>query len=141
MQRNTDDEGIGLLTEEESEAPSPAPAPSAPAVSAPVPQRPTPTPPRPEAPGLLDLKPADDATRDVTAGNVTTLTAVITSRHPMPGSATIHTEIAYTSTYPGEGAEWPVSWLLPGKKNYAELEIGRASCRERVEGAVGGVAW
>ena len=30
-------------------------------------------------------------------------------------------EIAYTSTYPGEGAEWPVSWMPPGKRSFTEL--------------------
>ena len=30
-------------------------------------------------------------------------------------------EIAYTSTYPGEGAEWPVAWMPPGKRTFLEL--------------------
>src|SRR5206468_7872089 len=32
-----------------------------------------------------------------------------------------------------------VAAILPGPRNVDELEIGRASCRERVEVAVGGV--
>ncbi|MCI4318389.1 MAG: transcription elongation factor Spt5, partial [Thermoplasmata archaeon] len=35
---------------------------------------------------------------------------------------------AYTSTYPGEGAEWPVSWLPPGKRNYLEI----VAAKERI---------
>jgi len=118
---NPDDEGIGLLTGEEAVAPGPK-APAAPH-GGPVAAPPTPTPPvpKPAAPGLLELVPADDAERVTTAGNVTTLTAVLKSRHPAPGTAAITVETAYTSTYPGEGAEWPVSWLLPGKRSFATL--------------------
>ncbi len=119
MQGNPEDEGIGLLTGEEAH-PAAKPAPGVTAKGIPPPVA-APVAPKPEAPGLLELQPADEAVREVTAGNVVTLPAVVTSRHPDPGSATLGVEIAYTSTYPGEGAEWPVSWLLPGKRNYAEL--------------------
>ncbi len=119
MQGNRDDEGIGLLTGEEARPQPKAPAePAAKGVTAPAaPVLPV----KHEAPGLLDLQPADEATREVTAGNVVTLTAVLTSRHAEGGTATLGVEIAYTSTYPGEGAEWPVAWLLPGKRAYADL--------------------
>jgi transcriptional antiterminator NusG len=52
---------------------------------------------------------------------VTTLSAVLTSQRPDEGTATLSIEIAYTSTYPGEGAEWPVRWLAPGKRQYADF--------------------
>ena len=121
MSGNPPDEGIGLLTGEES-APTPKAAPvtvaEVPAVSAaPTP----PTPSKPEVPGLLSLQAAEEGEREVTAGNVVTLSAILTSRHPDPGSASVGVEIAYTSTYPGEGAEWPVAWLLPGKKSFSVL--------------------
>ncbi len=124
MQGNSkEEEGIGLLTGEEARPAAPrAPSAAAPAVAPPAPPS---IAPKPEAPGLLDLQPADEAEREVTAGNVVTLTAVLTSRHPEPGTAQVGVEIAYTSTYPGEGAEWPVSWLVPGKKSYAELVARR----------------
>ncbi|HTT35022.1 MAG TPA: transcription elongation factor Spt5 [Thermoplasmata archaeon] len=122
MRGNSEEEGIGLITGEEAHAPAPPKGPAAPAAApaAPV-AAPAPPAPKVEPPGLLDIKPADDLERAVTAGNVTTLSAVLTSRHPAPGAAVVSVEIAYTSTYPGEGAEWPVSWLLPGKKNFKEL--------------------
>ncbi|HYK93762.1 MAG TPA: transcription elongation factor Spt5 [Thermoplasmata archaeon] len=118
MSINPNDEGIGLLTGEETPvAAKPTVAtPAKPAVAPP-----SPVAPKPEPPGLLDLKSADEGEREVTAGNVVTVSAVLTSRHPDPGSAAVNVEIAYTSTYPGEGAEWPVSWLLPGKRSFAEL--------------------
>ncbi|MCI4337076.1 MAG: transcription elongation factor Spt5 [Thermoplasmata archaeon] len=120
MHGNPNDEGIGLLTGEEAAAPGKA-VPKAPVVAGSAPA-PAPVPvARVEAPGLIDLKAADEAERAVTAGNVTTLSAVITSRHPDPGTAQLSAEISYASTYPGEGAEWPISWLLPGKKSFAEL--------------------
>ncbi|MFI5419014.1 MAG: transcription elongation factor Spt5, partial [Candidatus Lutacidiplasmatales archaeon] len=81
--------------------------------------------PHHEAPSLLSLKPADDLSRNVTAGTVTNLSAVLSSAHPQPGDVQVSVEIAYTSTYPGEGAEWPVSWLPPGKRSFVELVARR----------------
>jgi transcription termination/antitermination protein NusG len=113
-----DDEGIGLLSgapvpeEKKAAAPSPAPAP-VPAAA--------PAPPKVDLTGLLSLKAADDTSRDVTAGTVTTLSAVLTSRAPEPATATVTIEVGYTSTYPGEGAEWPVRWTPPGKRTSVEL--------------------
>ena len=121
MAGNPNDEGIGLLTGEEAaprppiakEAPTAGPA--APAVA------PAPVQLKPEAPSLLSIKAADDTTRDMTAGTITDLSAVLTSAHPSPGQAAVAVEIAYTSTYPGEGAEWPVSWMPPGKRSFLDL--------------------
>lgn len=115
------DEGIGLLSGEPPIAPAaPAkPAPEAPAVPKAVPA------PKPEAPGLLSIRAADDTVREMTAGTVTTLSAVLASAHPGAGTASVEVEINYTSTYPGEGAEWPVSWLPPGKRSMAELVARR----------------
>ncbi|HEV2428693.1 MAG TPA: transcription elongation factor Spt5 [Thermoplasmata archaeon] len=128
MAGNPNSDGIGLLTGEEvvrtpEAKPAVAPMP-------PVKERVGPTAPTPEpSPGLLTLRAADDETRDVTAGTIATLSAVLTSRRPEAASATVGIEIAYTSTYPGEGAEWPVEWLPPGKRNFTEL-VAR---REKVE--------
>jgi len=118
MAGNPEEEGIGLLSGGPPEvakktAPAAAPSPSAPA--------PAPVAPKPEAPTLLSLKAADDTSRNVTAGTVTTLSAVLTSRAAMPSAATVTIEVGYTSTYPGEGAEWPVRWTPPGKRQPAEL--------------------
>jgi transcriptional antiterminator NusG len=121
MAGNPNDEGIGLLTGDESAAdaaPSKAPVVARPV--APVPAAAPPV-PKPEIPGLLSFKAADDTTRAVTAGTVTTLSIVLTSAHAEPGTATVAVEIAYTSTYPGEGAEWPVSWMPSGKRSFTEL--------------------
>jgi transcription termination/antitermination protein NusG len=114
------DDGIGLL----SGAPPPpakpveAPAPAPP----PVPAAPAPRPtPKVDVARLLTLQAADDTTREVTAGTVTTLSAVLTSRSPETLDATLSVEVGYTSTYPGEGAEWPVSWSPPGKRTSVEL--------------------
>ncbi len=124
MSGKPQDEGIGLLTGEEAVEPA-RPATSAPGASRvppPTPAAPAAAPaPKPEAPGLLSLKAADDLVREVTAGTDATLSAVLTSAHTEPGSAAVQVEVAYTSTYPGEGAEWPVSWLPPGKRSYSEL--------------------
>lgn len=122
MSGNPPDEGIGLLTGEEAHEAPPAPTP-APGVAAPTPApaRAAPPAPKPEVPGLLTLKAADDTSREVTAGTVTTLSAVLTSAHGEPGPATVTVEVAYTSTYPGEGAEWPVSWMPPGKRSFSEI--------------------
>jgi transcription termination/antitermination protein NusG len=118
MAGKPNEEGIGLLGGEAIEAPKPAQPMPAPAVS---PAAPTKSGPPPEAPALLTLKAADDTVRDVTAGTLTTLSAVLSSAHTETGSAALSIEIAYTSTYPGEGAEWPVSWMPPGKRSFADL--------------------
>jgi transcriptional antiterminator NusG len=112
------DEGIGLLAgappapekKVEPRAAEPAPAPAAPA---PV--------PKVEIAKLLSLKAADDTSRNVTAGTVTTLSAVLTSRAMEAVEAKVSIEVGYTSTYPGEGAEWPVRWRPPGKRASVEL--------------------
>jgi transcription termination/antitermination protein NusG len=113
-----EEEGIGLLSgapaAPEKKAPAPAAAPAAAPVAAPVP-------PKLDLTGLLLLKAADDTTRDVTAGTITTLSAVLTSRAPEPAVANITIEVGYTSTYAGEGAEWPVTWVPPGKRGSVEL--------------------
>jgi transcriptional antiterminator NusG len=118
MQGKTPDEGIGLLTGEE---PARVPTPKAPAPSAPIPGPSAPAPVNHSISGPLALRAADDTSRAVTAGTVTTLSAVLTSQRPDEASATLGIELAYTSTYPGEGAEWPVRWLGPGKRQYADL--------------------
>ena len=112
------DEGIGLL----SGAPpvpekKPAPAP----VAAPPPAIAAPAPARVEVGKLLTLAAADDTERPVTAGTVTTISAVLTSRATEPLDAGLSVEVGFTSTYPGEGAEWPVHWVPPGKRASSEL--------------------
>ncbi len=128
MSGKPDDEGIGLLTGEEAERPAAPhhPAAATPASPAPV-VAPAPVVPKKEVPSLLSLKVADDPTREVTAGTVTTISVVLTNGHPEAGSVLVSVEIAYTSTYPGEGAEWPVHWMPPGKRSFSEL----VSRRER----------
>jgi transcription elongation factor SPT5 len=121
MSGEGNDEGIGLLSGGPSE-----PAPKKPQPSGAVPSPATapaaaPPTPKPEAATVLTLKAADDTSRDVTAGTVTTLSAVLTSRAAEPLTATVTVEVGYTSTYPGEGAEWPVTWVPPGKKATVEL--------------------
>lgn len=114
-----EEDGIGLLSgappppEKKPETVPEAPAPP----SAPAP----PPPPKRDLTALLSLKAADDTTREVTAGTVTTLSAVLTSRAGEPAVANLSIEVGYTSTYPGEGAEWPVTWVPPGKKGSVEL--------------------
>jgi transcription termination/antitermination protein NusG len=118
MADGTPDEGIGLLSgappPEEKRAPSAAPAP------APVPAA-APVPPKADLTSLLSLKAADDTSRNVTAGTVTTLSAVLTSRASEPVGVKLAVEVGYTSTYPGEGAEWPVKWVAPGARRSSEL--------------------
>ncbi|HEV2316916.1 MAG TPA: transcription elongation factor Spt5 [Thermoplasmata archaeon] len=115
-----DDSGIGLLSGAEA-PPTPATKPSRAAVApAPVVAAPTP-PPKPIVSTMLSLKPADVTERQVTADAVTTLSAVLQSSAPEAVAIELGAEVAYTSTYPGEGAEWPVRWLLPNKKQYLEL--------------------
>ncbi|MGD1099988.1 MAG: transcription elongation factor Spt5 [Thermoplasmata archaeon] len=115
------DEGIGLLSggPPEPAAKKPEARPGAPATA--VPPVVAPTPPKPDATAVLFLKAADDTSRDVTAGTVTTLSAVLTSRAAEPLTATLTVEVGFTSTYAGEGAEWPVTWTPPGKKTSIEL--------------------
>ncbi|HEV2449518.1 MAG TPA: transcription elongation factor Spt5, partial [Thermoplasmata archaeon] len=113
-------DGIGLL----DGAPAPA-SPTKPATGAVAPAAPALGAPAVPAPvvsvGEIKIAPADDAQRQVTAGTVSTLSAVVSTSRGDPVSASLSVEVAYTSTYPGEGAEWPVRWLLPGKRSYAEL--------------------
>ena len=136
MAGNPPDEGIGLLTGEEAateKAPKPAVAPG----PTPVPAAPQPhVPPRPEVPSLLSLKAADEATRSVTAGTVTTLSAVLSSAHPMAGDAVVTVEVGYASTYPTEGAEWPVSWQLPGKRTSQEVVAKKEKATVHLEPSV-----
>ncbi len=116
-----DDEGIGLL----SGAP-PAPAPKkaeagAPAAAAPPPAPVAPAPPKPQVSAVLTLKSVEEGPRNVTADTVTTLSAVLTSKATDSLTVPVGIEVAYTSTYPGEGAEWPVQWTPPGKRKAEEL--------------------
>ncbi|MCI4364067.1 MAG: transcription elongation factor Spt5 [Thermoplasmata archaeon] len=115
-----DPDGIGLLDGSQA-----TPAPSKPAASAPASTQvsaPAFVPPTPAQPaGELKIAPADDAQRQVTAGTVSTLSAVVTTSRTETVPASLVVEVAYTSTYPGEGAEWPVRWLLPGKRSFADL--------------------
>jgi transcription termination/antitermination protein NusG len=120
-QHPDDDEGIGLLSGGPAEAPArkpatPAAAPAAPAAAA----APVPT-PKPQVSAFLTLKAAEDSAREVTAGTVTTLSAVLTSRAAEQVTVPVAIEVAYTSTYPGEGAEWPVRWVPPGKRTATDL--------------------
>jgi transcription termination/antitermination protein NusG len=115
-----DDDGIGLLsgTPPVAATKKPTPAPSAPVVA---PSAPTPVAPKPQVSAQLSLKAAEDEPRAVTAGTVTTLSAVLTSRATDGVTVPLGIEVAYTSTYPGEGAEWPVHWTPPGKRTATEL--------------------
>ncbi len=120
MAGQTPEEGIGLLGGPPKPAPAPAAAPAAstPAVAA---TAEVPALAKPSPVGLLSLKAADDTERHVTAGTVTTLSAVLTSGHTEPGEASLSIEIVYASTYPGEGAEWPIRWLPPGKRHFLPI--------------------
>ncbi len=116
------DEGIGLLTGEESAPAAPAPPVAVPAKPAvPSHEAPAPVAPKPEPSGPLTFQAADDKPRDMTAGAITNLTSVLSSKLSEPVSVSVTAEIAYTSTYPGEGAEWPVAWMPPGKRSFQEL--------------------
>ncbi len=120
MADGTNDEGIGLLSgapppaEKKVEAATPASAGIPSAVVAPAA-------PKPDLTSQLSLKAADDTERNVTAGTITTLSAVLTSRAGESVSARLTVEVGYTSTYPGEGAEWPVKWTPPGQRRAVEL--------------------
>jgi transcriptional antiterminator NusG len=116
------EEGIGLLSGEETAPSTPAKAIVAPAKPAmPVAPVPTPVAPKIETAGPLTFQAADEKPRDMTAGTVTNLTAVLSSKLGEPITVSVTAEIAYTSTYPGEGAEWPVKWMPPGKRSFSEL--------------------
>ena len=120
MVDDTGDEGIGLLSGGPPQTPEKKPAEVA---SAPVPVA-APAPvvvAKPDLTKELSLRAADDTTREVTANTITTLSAVLTSRAAEPLTASLTIEVVFTSTYPGEGAEWPVSWLPPGKRTRANL--------------------
>jgi len=121
MGNEENEEGIGLLSGGPTEpAPKKPAAPTAGLLAGVA--APTPAPaPKVETSHLLSLKAADDTSRNVTAGTVTTLSAVLTSRGVEPISANLTVEVGYTSTYAGEGAEWPVLWIPPGKKSPVEL--------------------
>ncbi len=120
MEGNPPQDSIGLLTGEEPPTPGPVKARAAATTVAPAPAVPPPV-PAPTTAAALTLQAVDESAREVTAGTVTDLSAVL--KNPSLEESTVHLtgEIAYTSTYPGEGAEWPVSWLLPGKRQFAEL--------------------
>jgi transcription termination/antitermination protein NusG len=119
-QHPDDDEGIGLLSGGPTEAP-PRKVETAHPAAVPAPAAPAPAPPKPQASTFLTLKAADDTAREVTAGTITTLSAVLTSKATEPVTVPVGIEVAYTSTYPGEGAEWPVRWIPPGKKTATDL--------------------
>ena len=120
MVNEGNDEGIGLLSGEPT-APTPKKTEGKSLSFSAVPPASAPVTPKPEGPSHLLLKAADDTSRDVTAGTVTTLSAVLTSRAVEPVTASLVVEVGYTSTYAGEGAEWPVHWTPPGKKSPVEL--------------------
>lgn len=122
--------GIGLLSKDTPPTTAAETNPERPKAVTPAPS-PTTLPTVPAEPaGLLTLRAVDAVERQVTAATVTTLSCVLESILSEPVSAEVSVEVTYTSTYPGEGAEWPVRWLLPGKKNY--LEIVRRPERTRI---------
>ena len=117
------DDGIGLLAPEKPRTTPPPAAPAAP--TPPAPAEAAPAVPHGGASsaraGVLRLRAVDDTLRPFTAGTVTSLSAVLTNTGAAPAEANLLIEIAYTSTYPGEGAEWPVRWTPPGKRQSVEL--------------------
>lgn len=119
MAGEEEESGIGLLSGE----PTKPTAPKAPNAPAAAPSAPAPAPVSAPAmvPSNLTLTPADETERQVTADTITTLSAVLQSASPASVDAELSAEVVYTSTYPGEGAEWPVKWLLPNKKQFIEL--------------------
>lgn len=136
MPGNAEDDSIGLL------GGPPKPTPAAPAATPSTGPAPTPAfapPPtlKPSPVGLLSLKAADDAERNVTAGTVSTLSAVLTSGQHEPVEANLTIEIAYASTYPGEGAEWPVRWLPPGKRTFAPIVAAKTRAAVALTPGVG----
>ncbi|HYA71503.1 MAG TPA: hypothetical protein VEH28_09100, partial [Thermoplasmata archaeon] len=121
MGNEGNEEGIGLLSGGPTEPPAKKPGAPTPGAAPGAAPAPAPTAPKPDAATVLALKAADDTSRAVTAGTVTTLSAVLTSRAVAPLTANLAVEVGYTSTYAGEGAEWPVSWMPPGKRASVEL--------------------
>jgi transcription termination/antitermination protein NusG len=119
--RSNEDE-IGLLAPTPAGAESKKPEASAPVV-VPAPAAATTPPPTPryDTRAFLTLQAADDTVRNVTAGMVTTLSAVLSSKAPGPATVALTIEVGFTSTYPDEGAEWPVRWNPPGKRGMVEL--------------------
>jgi transcription termination/antitermination protein NusG len=117
-----DDEGIGLLSGTPPVAPEKKAGPAEPSAPAPAAAPPVPpAPPKPQVSAVLSLKAVEEGPREVTAGTVTTLSAVLTSKAADSITVPVGIEVAYTSTYPGEGAEWPVRWTPPGKRTPTEL--------------------
>ncbi len=122
MSGRVQEEEIGLLSgSPPPPEPKKAPAPE-PSYLMPAPEREAiQSAPKQDSRAFLTLQAADDTSRNVTAGLVTTLSAVLTSRAPGPSDVLLSIEIAYPSAYPDEGAEWPVRWTPPGKRHMAEL--------------------
>jgi transcription elongation factor SPT5 len=114
------DEGIGLLSGEPPAPPRKVETPRAPA-SAPTPAPPAPPEPKVDLGHLVSLQAADDTTREVTAGTVTTLSAVLASRAPEAIDLGLSVELGYRSAYKEEGAEWPVRWTPPRARSATEL--------------------
>ncbi len=115
-------EGIGLLSGTPAPAPKKEAAAAEPSYLMPKAEREViESAPKQDSRAFLTLQAADDTTRNVTAGLVTTLSAVLSSRAPGPSDVVLTIEVAYTSAYPDEGAEWPVRWAPPGKRQMAEL--------------------
>ncbi|HTS32988.1 MAG TPA: transcription elongation factor Spt5 [Thermoplasmata archaeon] len=122
MAGRVNEEEIGLLSGTPAAAEEKKPEGSGPSILMPAPERaPTPPTPRPDTRGLLTLQAADDTVRNVTAGMVTTLSAVLSSKAPGPAAVKLTIEVGYTSAYLDEGAEWPVRWNPPGKRGMVEL--------------------
>jgi transcriptional antiterminator NusG len=116
-------EGIGLVSPEEvkgARAEEPGPK-----VSVLLPTEELAAPPAPRQasaqPTHLSLRAVDETLREVTAGTTTSLSVVVSSDRPDEGAVVLKVETVYTSTYPGEGAEWRVWWHLPGKRNREEI--------------------
>ncbi len=117
---NEDD--IGLLSGTPAAPAEKKPEASEPSILMPAAERAPAAPsPRPDTKSLLTLQAADDTVRNVTAGMVTTLSAVLASKAPGPATVQLTVEVGYTSAYPDEGAEWPVRWTPPGKRGMVEL--------------------
>ncbi|MEM0129176.1 MAG: transcription elongation factor Spt5 [Thermoplasmata archaeon] len=126
------DDGIGLIGPEERRIPpttgpsGSAPEPSAGTATGPASPSGGAAAPAPRSPsvggtGPLQLRAADDTVRPVTAGTVTDLSAVLSDQRGQAATVELTIEVGYTSTYPGEGAEWPVRWVPPGKRTAVEL--------------------
>ncbi len=125
MANKPGDEGIGLLSGGPPPAPpaeTPVTPESSPASAAAPPPSP-PSAPSVASAGRVTLKAADEPVREVTAGTVATLSAVLSNGDSSEVVAELSVEIGYASTYPGEGAEWPVSWIPPGKRTWTEIVV------------------